>query len=107
MGNEFIILGGHLDSIAGFNSQSNSPGADDNGSGSAGLLEMARIIDASGIKFKYSIRLVLFNGEEQGLLGSRAIARRWKNEGLRIRAASSSLQAVASTIPRTTKRRIK
>lgn len=75
-----VVIGAHLDSInSGFGSQ--APGADDNGSGSAAILELARIIGKGGAKFKNTLRLVLFTGEEQGLLGSKAIARRWKSEG--------------------------
>ncbi|MCA1458773.1 Zn-dependent exopeptidase M28 [Bradyrhizobium sp. BRP22] len=45
-----------------------APGADDNGSGSAGLLEIARVLKDQSIM--QDLRLILFGGEEQGLLGS-------------------------------------
>jgi hypothetical protein len=45
-----------------------APGADDNGSGSAGLLEIARVLKDQPII--QDLRLILFGGEEQGLLGS-------------------------------------
>jgi len=60
----------HLDSVnlAG-GADAPAPGADDNGSGSAGLLEMARILaDFDG---RHDLRFILFGGEEQGLFGSR------------------------------------
>lgn len=62
-----VIVCAHLDSI---NSEGPlAPGADDNASGSAGLLEMARVFrDHRGA---HDLRLILFGGEEQGLLGSR------------------------------------
>lgn len=77
-----VVMGAHLDSIAR-NTQL-APGADDNGSGSAVILELARIIGQSGASFKNTLRLCLFTGEEQGLLGSRDLARRWKSQGVDI-----------------------
>jgi len=75
-----VVVGAHIDSInQGFGSNE-APGADDNGSGSSVLLELARIIGLEGAKFKNTLRLVLFTGEEQGLLGSASIAKRWKQE---------------------------
>jgi len=73
-----VVVGAHIDSIA--SRTDDAPGADDNGSGSSVLLELARIIGFGGVKFKNTIRLVLFTGEEQGLYGSAAIAKRWKQE---------------------------
>jgi hypothetical protein len=67
---ELVIVTAHLDSIniAGGPSAP-APGADDNGSGSAGLLELARVL-ATGA-WGHDLRLILFGGEEQGLHGSR------------------------------------
>jgi hypothetical protein len=65
-----VLVAAHLDSInlAG-GPVAMAPGADDNGSGSAGLLSIARIFaDHQGID---DLRLILFGGEEQGLYGSR------------------------------------
>ena len=50
----------------------NAPGADDNGSGTAGVLEAARVL--SNYEFHRTIKFVTFSGEEQGLLGSEAYA---------------------------------
>jgi hypothetical protein len=62
---EIVMLGGHLDSwhAAG--------GATDNAAGSAVAMEAARIILASGLKPRRTIRVALWSGEEQGLNGSR------------------------------------
>ena len=62
--NEVVILGAHLDSwdIA--------TGGTDNGTGAIAVLEAARILKASGVRPKRTIRFVLFSGEEQGLFGS-------------------------------------
>ncbi len=54
-------------------SQSRSPGAVDNASGMAVILEISRII--SNLKFENSIQLVFFSGEEQGLWGSKHYAK--------------------------------
>ena len=65
-----VFLVAHLDSVNTLGGATTpAPGADDNGSGSAGLLEIARVL--SDAAFSHDLRLVLFGGEEQGLLGSR------------------------------------
>lgn len=63
---EMVIVGGHIDSWDG------ATGATDNGAGCATTFEAARILVASGIKPKRTIRFMLWSGEEQGLLGSLA-----------------------------------
>ncbi len=61
-----IILGAHFDSVS-------SPGASDNASGTAVILEVARLLSNPDIKknLKYNIEFVAFGGEELGLLGSK------------------------------------
>ncbi len=62
----YVMAGAHLDSwVAG-------DGAVDNGAGTAMIMEAARILSASGIRPKRTIRFALWTGEEQGLLGSLA-----------------------------------
>lgn len=69
---EVVILSAHLDSWDGPGSQ----GTVDNGTGSSVMLEAARILAAArartGVGPKRTIRFILWTGEEQGLLGSRA-----------------------------------
>jgi carboxypeptidase Q len=65
---EVVILGAHLDSW------DLGTGVTDNGTGSMVVLDAARALAQSGLKPKRSIRFILFSGEEQGLLGSRAYA---------------------------------
>lgn len=67
---QVVIACAHLDSVnlAGGPS-SRAPGADDNGSGSVGVLEIARAFQEH--RAKHDLRLILFGGEEQGLFGSR------------------------------------
>ncbi len=61
---EVVMLGAHLDSWH------SSTGATDNGAGSAAVMEAARIILASGLQPRRTIRVALWSGEEQGLFGS-------------------------------------
>jgi Iap family predicted aminopeptidase len=63
---EVVILGAHLDSWAA------ATGATDNGAGVAATLEALRILKATGARPRRTIRFILYSGEEQGLLGSRA-----------------------------------
>ncbi|MGN6390807.1 MAG: M20/M25/M40 family metallo-hydrolase [Gemmatimonadales bacterium] len=65
---EVVILGAHLDSW------DLGQGVTDNGTGSMVVLEAARVLSQSGHKPKRTVRFVLFSGEEEGLLGSRAYA---------------------------------
>jgi len=51
-----------------------APGADDNATGVATVLEMVRVLTESGASFPFDIRFILFSGEELGLLGSQAYA---------------------------------
>lgn len=74
-----IIIGGHLDSTSE-NPRVHAPGADDNGSGAAGVIALARLLKDSGIKPAATIKFVLFMGEEQGLLGSKAYVNSLKPE---------------------------
>jgi carboxypeptidase Q len=63
---EIVMLGGHMDSWHA------GTGATDNGAGVAVGMEVMRIIQALGLKPRRTIRIALWSGEEQGLLGSRA-----------------------------------
>lgn len=66
--NEYVIVSGHLDSWDGPGAQ----GSVDNGTGTMVALEAARILYRVGARPKRTIRFILWGGEEQGLLGSRA-----------------------------------
>lgn len=63
---EYVVIGGHIDSWDG------ATGTTDNGMGTATTIEAARILSAAGIKPRRTIRFMLWSGEEQGLLGSKA-----------------------------------
>jgi len=62
---EVVMLGGHLDSWAA------AAGATDNGAGSVVAMEVMRVLNALHVKPRRTIRIALWTGEEQGLLGSR------------------------------------
>ena len=66
LANELVMLGAHFDSWH------SGTGATDNGAGSAVMMEAVRILKAIGLKNRRTIRIGLWTGEEQGLLGSRA-----------------------------------
>jgi hypothetical protein len=63
---EVVLLGAHLDSWHA------GTGATDNGASCAVMMEALRILKASGLKPRRTVRIGLWGGEEQGLLGSRA-----------------------------------
>ena len=70
---EEAIISAHLDSIVQTGDPTTSaPGANDNGTGSATVLEAARLLRQ--YRFQRTVRLILFTGEEQGLYGSAAYA---------------------------------
>ncbi len=62
---EVVMLGAHFDAWHG------GTGATDNAAGSAVMLEALRILKASGVTLRRTVRLGLWGGEEQGLIGSR------------------------------------
>jgi carboxypeptidase Q len=66
---EVVMLGGHVDSWH------SATGATDNAIGCATMLEAIRILNAIGVKPRRTIRVALWSGEEQGLLGSQAYVR--------------------------------
>ena len=77
---QFILIGAHYDHLGfgGQNSGSRVPdtmaihyGADDNASGTAGVIELAQKLRANASKLRYSVVLVSFTAEEMGLLGSK------------------------------------
>lgn len=67
---EVVMLGAHMDSWHG------STGTTDNATGSVVVMEAVRILKAIGVKPRRTIRIVLWSGEEQGLLGSRGYVKK-------------------------------
>jgi membrane-associated protease RseP (regulator of RpoE activity) len=80
LASEFVIIGAHYDhlGLGGPESLAANPegqihhGADDNASGTSGLIELARVLATEHDKIKRSIMFIAFTGEELGLLGSGA-----------------------------------
>lgn len=72
--NEYLILGAHLDHVGEQAGKIFFPGANDNASGSAALLQIARAFSTLKEKPKRSIAFVFFASEEQGLNGSKFFA---------------------------------
>jgi Zn-dependent M28 family amino/carboxypeptidase len=66
---ELVMLGAHFDSWHA------GTGATDNAAGSAVMMEAVRILKATGLPLRRTVRIGLWTGEEQGLLGSRAYVR--------------------------------
>ena len=63
---ELVMLGGHLDSTAA------ALGATDNGAGCAVMMEAVRLLKVLDLPLARTVRIILWGGEEQGLLGSKA-----------------------------------
>jgi hypothetical protein len=87
-----VVIGGHYDScICSTNSMdftSDAPGADDDGSGTVAVMELARVVGRRFPRgFDATIAFILYTGEEQGLLGSTQFAERLKREGKQVTAA--------------------
>jgi Zn-dependent M28 family amino/carboxypeptidase len=81
---QLVMVGGHLDSVnlAADIQTGRAPGANDDASGTALALEIARVM--SKRKWKHTLMFVAFSGEEQGLLGSTALAKRARAEDWKI-----------------------
>ncbi len=99
---EYVVVGGHIDSW------DPARGAQDNGTGCATTIEAARLLTEVGARPKRSIRFMLWSGEEQGLMGSRAYTEMHPEEMERISAVYvhdagtnylSSISGPAALIP--------
>jgi hypothetical protein len=79
--NRVVIITGHIDSRVSdvMNFTSDAPGANDDGSGTAAVIEAARVL--SKHKFPYTIVYAALTGEEQGLLGGKILAELAKARG--------------------------
>src|SRR5688500_11582338 len=79
--NRVVIISGHIDSRVTdpMNATSDAPGANDDGSGTAAVIEAARVL--SKHKFPYTIVYAALSGEEQGLLGGKIMADYAKAQG--------------------------
>lgn len=82
--NIYVVCGSHFDSFSweAYGGSGNCPGADDNATGVASVLESARIM--TQYEFEYSIVYCAYGCEEMGLYGSEAYAARCQQEGMEI-----------------------
>lgn len=80
-----IVIGGHMDTLN--STWENKPGADDDGSGTVTVLETARTIMASGIKFDKPIYFIWYSAEEMGLVGSGYVVDDFQNKKIPVAAA--------------------
>lgn len=70
---EYVVIGSHLDHL-GRRGDTISPGADDDGSGTTGVLAVAQMFAKNKVRPARSVLFVCFSGEENGLIGSRFFA---------------------------------
>jgi hypothetical protein len=84
--NRVIVISGHIDSRVTdvMNATSDAPGANDDGSGTAAVIEAARVL--SRYKFPATIVYAVLSGEEQGLLGGKILADYAKAQGWQVEA---------------------
>ncbi|MDP5275490.1 M28 family metallopeptidase [Chengkuizengella axinellae] len=73
------IVCAHFDSIS---NEALAPGADDNASGVAALLELAKIIKTK--KYEFNVQFIFFNLEEEGAIGSKSLAKQYFDAGEKI-----------------------
>jgi hypothetical protein len=91
---EYLVIGAHLDHV-GSQAGLLFPGANDNGSGSAAVLELAEAFQKSELKPRRSILFVLFASEEQGLFGSKHFVENLKIDSEKI-VAMFNLDSIGS-----------
>ncbi|MEO5904426.1 MAG: M28 family peptidase, partial [Gemmatimonadaceae bacterium] len=87
-----IVIGGHYDScvcnIDRFDFTSDAPGADDDGSGTSAVVELARVFSQKYPRgFQATIIFALYSGEELGLLGSTHLAKRLHDSNYKVAMA--------------------
>ncbi|WP_103666049.1 M28 family metallopeptidase [Gracilimonas amylolytica] len=107
--NRFVVMSGDIDSRVSdvMDSESVSPGANDNASGVAGVLEAARVL--SQYEFEGSIMYAQLSGEEQGLFGGQILAEYAKEQGWDIKGVLNNdmignIQGINGVIDNTTAR---
>lgn len=105
----YVVMSGDIDSRVSdvMDATSDAPGANDNASGVAGVLEAARVL--SKYQFNGSIVYAALSGEEQGLFGGKIMAKQAKADGWRIKAVLNNdmignIQGINGVIDNTTAR---
>jgi Zn-dependent M28 family amino/carboxypeptidase len=107
--NRFVVMSGDIDSRVSdaLDGESESPGANDNASGVAGVLESARVL--TNYEFEGSIMYAALSGEEQGLFGGQILAAHAKEKGWDIKGVLNNdmignIQGINQVIDNTTAR---
>ncbi|MFJ1267059.1 M20/M25/M40 family metallo-hydrolase [Legionella lytica] len=83
-----IVIGAHIDTLKG-----NMPGADDDASGIAAILEVSRTLLSSGINFEHPIYVIAYAAEEQGLVGSGFVVQSFLDKKIAVKAVLQFDQA--------------
>lgn len=91
---EAILLGAHYDSVNWEDTAGKAPGVDDNGSGLALLLAVAKAIKSSSLRFRRSLVFAAFNAEEEGLVGSEHFVKAFAGAGSEGEELFGKLKAV-------------
>jgi leucyl aminopeptidase len=76
-----VVIGAHMDTLEG-----NMPGADDDGTGTVTVLELARVLINSPMRFKNPIYLNWYSAEEMGLVGSQYVVKYFKHNKIPVTA---------------------
>lgn len=84
--NDIIVVGGHVDSIAGFwgGARARAPGADDNASGIATMTEVIRVLMNTNHMPQKTLKFIGYAAEEVGLRGSKEIAKAHRDANLNV-----------------------
>lgn len=83
-----VVIGAHIDTLKG-----NMPGADDDASGIAAILEVSRMLLSSGINFDHPIYVIAYAAEEQGLVGSGFVVQSFLDKKIAVKAVLQFDQA--------------
>ena len=81
---DYVLMGGHLDSTARGSTTTDAPGADDNASGIATITEIIRVLMDMNYRPERTIEFMAFAAEEVGLRGSKEIAQDYKRRGVNV-----------------------
>jgi len=74
-----VVIGAHMDTLS-----NNKPGSDDDGSGSAVVMEALRAITSSKAYFENTIDFAWYAAEERGLVGSKYVVKDFQNKGIEV-----------------------
>jgi leucyl aminopeptidase len=77
-----VVIGAHMDTLQAY--FGNMPGADDDGTGTVTVLELARVLLSSNLHFKKPIYLIWYSAEEMGLVGSQYVVADFKKQKIAV-----------------------